>query len=130
MFRVNNRNTRTTLHVPFIYSKTIVFTFNVPCISESCIKIKINLNFYFHPSFLVPRKVSWRPLRIKWMSLFCFLYSYDPIKKHSRTQNSVTLENPVSLSDKQNFLKRENGCYKEKRFPYLLFRKSQNSHNL
>ena len=55
------------------------------------------------------------------MSLFCFLYSYDPIKKHSRTQNSVTLENPVSLSDKQNFLKRENGCYKEKRFPYLLF---------
>ena len=24
--------------------------FPVPCISESCIKIKINLNFYFHTS--------------------------------------------------------------------------------
>ena len=25
-------------------------TFPVPCISESCVKVKINLNFYFHTS--------------------------------------------------------------------------------
>ena len=24
---------------------------NVPCISESCIEVKIKLNFYFHTSF-------------------------------------------------------------------------------
>ena len=29
-----------------LFLKTV--TLNVPCISESCIEIKINLNFYFH----------------------------------------------------------------------------------
>ena len=29
----------------------------------SGIKIKINLNFYFHNFFVVPQKVLWRPLR-------------------------------------------------------------------
>ena len=33
------------------------------CISKSGIKIKINLNFYFHNFFVVPQKVLWRPLR-------------------------------------------------------------------
>ena len=27
-----------------------MLTFNVPCFSESCIEIKIKLNFYFHTS--------------------------------------------------------------------------------
>ena len=31
-------------------SSPIKLTLNVPCISESCIEIKIKLNFYFHTS--------------------------------------------------------------------------------
>ena len=43
-------------------------TFNVPCITESCIEIKIELNlnqvkFLFSHFFVVPQKVLWRPLR-------------------------------------------------------------------
>ena len=37
-------------------------TFPVLYISESCIEIKIKLDFYFH-FFVVPQKVLWRPLR-------------------------------------------------------------------
>ena len=29
---------------------TAILTLNVPCISESCIEMKIKLNFYFHTS--------------------------------------------------------------------------------
>ena len=32
------------------YISFILLTLSAPCISESCIKIKINLNFYFHTS--------------------------------------------------------------------------------
>ena len=35
-------------------------TLPAPSISESCIKIKNNLNFYFH-FFVEPQKVLWRP---------------------------------------------------------------------
>ena len=41
-FKVNNRDLR-TICLQF-------FTLPAPCISESCIKIKINLNFHFHTS--------------------------------------------------------------------------------
>ena len=55
---------------------TAILTLNVPCISESCIEMKIKLNFYFHTSlwslkrfyeglFVVPQKILWRPLRWK-----------------------------------------------------------------
>ena len=30
--------------------KELILTFSVPCNSESCIEIKIKLNFYFHTS--------------------------------------------------------------------------------
>ena len=33
-----------------IKNHNLLLTLNVPCISESCIKIKIKLNFYFHTS--------------------------------------------------------------------------------
>ena len=34
-----------------LYSKSLLLTLPAPWIWESCIKIKINLNFYFHTSF-------------------------------------------------------------------------------
>ena len=34
----------------------ILLTLPAPCISESCIKIKINLNFYFHTSLWCLRR--------------------------------------------------------------------------
>ena len=34
----------------FGFTTMIWLTLLAPCISESCIKIKINLNFYFHTS--------------------------------------------------------------------------------
>ena len=41
----------------FIYETSKeTLTFHAPCISKSCIEIKINLNFYFH-FLLVPQKV-------------------------------------------------------------------------
>ena len=40
-------------------------TLPVPYISESCIEIKIKLNFLFS-QFVVPEKVLWRPLRSSW----------------------------------------------------------------
>ena len=37
-----------------------VLTLPVPCISKSCIEIKIKLNFYFH-FFVVPQKAFIKP---------------------------------------------------------------------
>ena len=36
--------------------KTILLTLPIPCISESCIKIKINWNFLFSHFYMVPPK--------------------------------------------------------------------------
>ena len=50
-----------TIILSFIFS---YLTLNVPCISESCIEIKIKLNFYFHTS------------------LWCFKRVYEGLKDH------------------------------------------------
>ena len=45
-----------------------VLALNVPCISESCIKIKIKLNFYFHTSLwclIKPFESPQRSVKIK-----------------------------------------------------------------
>ena len=48
----------TTKKFTFLYmSEKFVLTLNSPCISESCIKTKISLNFYFCTFFVVPQKV-------------------------------------------------------------------------
>ena len=41
----------------FVDAKTYVtyLTHNVPCISETCIEMKINLNFYFHTLWCLKR---------------------------------------------------------------------------
>ena len=38
------------IYIPHLLSACSDLTLNVPCISESCVEIKINLNFYFHAS--------------------------------------------------------------------------------
>ena len=55
MFKSNNKNIR---------------TLPVPCIAESCIKIKVNLNFYFHTSkafnaFIKPFETPQGSVKIK-----------------------------------------------------------------
>ena len=35
----------------WVINASLSLPFDVPCISESCVKIKIKLNFYFHTSF-------------------------------------------------------------------------------
>ena len=63
------------------------WTLSYPCISESCIKIKINLNFYFHNSLwclkrsyegfkaiIKPLEVPQRSEKIK----FKFIFSFCP----------------------------------------------------
>ena len=34
----------------FLHDQKVLLTLNVPCISKSCVEIKIKLNFYFHTS--------------------------------------------------------------------------------
>ena len=63
----NNRTNWITLKLFFHPGKEnpirFQLTFPVPCISESCIEIKIKLNFYFHTSLcVVLQKVLWRSL--------------------------------------------------------------------
>ena len=38
------------VRIPLLTILSVVLTLPAPCISESCIKITINLNFYFHTS--------------------------------------------------------------------------------
>ena len=53
-----------------IYISRFRLTLSIPCISESCIEIKIMLNFYFHPSLCVkaftkPFEAPQRNVKIK-----------------------------------------------------------------
>ena len=45
-------------------------TVRAPCISESCINIKMNLKFLFLHFFVVPQTVLWRLLRPSWNLLW------------------------------------------------------------
>ena len=45
------------------YASKNRWTLNLPCISGSCIEMKIKLNFLFSYFFVVPQKVLWIPLR-------------------------------------------------------------------
>ena len=83
-------------------AKNLTLTLPVPCISESCIKIKINLNFYFHTSlwclksfyegpkglfplhpgsgceglrFLGARMFTWNLVQYSWSTMSCNLPS-------------------------------------------------------
>ena len=38
------------VHILSYFHKSLLITLNILCISESCIEIKIKLNFYFHTS--------------------------------------------------------------------------------
>ena len=85
-------------------------TLPASCISESCIKRKVNLNFYFHTFFMVPQNVLWHHSssdiatgRVKHqiaennsvesllVFLFCFVFSLNSFHY-------------VSKKSKQNFL--------------------------
>ena len=57
-------------YLPKGQNRNTTLTLNVPCISESCIEIKIMLNFYFHPSlcakaFTKPFEAPQRSVKIK-----------------------------------------------------------------
>ena len=39
----------------------MLLTLKVPCISESCVEMKIKLNFYFHTFLVVPQKAFIKP---------------------------------------------------------------------
>ena len=55
------------LYLPVILSVLALQTnliFPVSCISESCMKINIYLNFLFSQLFVVSQKVLWRPLKL------------------------------------------------------------------
>ena len=45
----------------FIFMEELL-TLPATRILESCSKVKININFYFHTFLVVPQKVLWRPL--------------------------------------------------------------------
>ena len=51
------------------------FTLNVPCISESCIEIKIKLNFYFHTSLWCLKKRFYEGLKGVWKYKFNLIFS-------------------------------------------------------
>ena len=61
------------------FQKAFCLTLPVPCISETCIEIKIKLNFHFHTSFkafIKPFEASQRSVKIK-ISLNFFLFVRD-----------------------------------------------------
>ena len=53
LHKKNKNNTKTHFRCNIAF----ILTLKDPFISESCIEIKIELNFYFHTFFVVPQKV-------------------------------------------------------------------------
>ena len=54
---------------------TAILTLNVPCISESCIEMKIKLNFYFHTSLCASKG---------FMKAFKVFVKIGTLKAHSK----------------------------------------------
>ena len=69
------------------------WTLTVPCISETCIEIKIKLNFYFRTSFEAPQ----RSATIKIYLIFSLRpgLEWEVFKESDSKGNDFKLESPI-----------------------------------
>ena len=81
--------------------KSLSLTPSVPCISESCIKIKINFHFYFHTSFWFLKRFYEAPqrsvkIKIKVSSLSSSAIATGRVKAPTKILRRYNLESTLS----------------------------------